>query len=609
MCGIAGIIAKKYLGNEERAIIQMTKLVAHRGPDGEGIYQAGNVFLGQRRLAILDLSNDAAQPMHYDNRNYSITFNGEIYNYIELKKRLQGKGYQFHTQSDTEVILAAYKEWGQQCVTHFNGMWSFAIYDRTKNLLFASRDRFGVKPFYYTDSATTFAFGSEIRQLLYLSAPPKANVGLMFDFILTGITDHTDETFFRNIIKLSPGCNLIYDLGNHHFEIRRYYNIIRDNSFQNISIGDAVELFSARLIDSVSLRLRADVKVGTCLSGGLDSSSIAVLASQEYMRKTREQFCAITASSTDPTNDETLYARSIVEHSQLSWSITKPSYEDFVNSIIPVLSTQEEPFASPSVIMQYYVMQKARSLGVPVLLDGQAGDETLLGYDRYFGPYLASIWREKGIGSTVKDMQNMINNNKNINCLMAVAYTGASYSARLRHLLYCWRHRYLNTTPSIAEYQYNMANTCFDIFEHQILEIKSTNLPKLLRYEDKNSMAHSVETRLPFLDYRLVELSLSLPLHYKIRDGWTKWILREAMSGKMPDNIVWRKNKLGFESPERIWLSRYLPEMQREIARSSFINNFCKMEKLMDIFPRMDLRSQWRLYVLSLWEREFGVIL
>ena len=397
MCGIAGIICSDAPGRDlqQLRIEKMTNVIAHRGPDGEGHYFGDRLALGHRRLSIIDLSPGGAQPMTW-NGMYTITYNGEIYNYIELRNELQALGFQFSSQSDTEVILAAYHQWGDVCVKKFNGMWSFAIFDTIKNILFCSRDRFGVKPFYYTREPGYFAFGSEIKQLLSIQDHnPNINEQIAVNYLVYNMMDHDDQTFFQNIFKLQGGHNLIYNLNTFTFTIDSYYEISYRQEIEKLSDHEAFELYSGELFRSVNYRLRSDVKVGTCLSGGLDSSSIAATASKIHRQTSNIPFCAITAESTQKEYDETSYAKLVAESAGLDWYLTKPEKNDFVSNLDEVIYTQEYPIIGPTVFMQYFVMKKAKESGITVILDGQGGDESLLGYSRY----IPSILFEKGYRS------------------------------------------------------------------------------------------------------------------------------------------------------------------------------------------------------------------
>lgn len=609
MCGIAGIVTAPERPPTRESVSAMIASIRHRGPDGDGVHVDGCVGLAHRRLAIIDLTPDGAQPMHWGGGRYTLTFNGEIYNYIEIREELRALGVEFHTHSDSEVILAAYATWGEACVRRFNGMWAFVIHDRVRNVLFGSRDRFGVKPFYYIQESGRFAFASEIRQLLPLLPAARVNVPRLTDFILTSFSDHTNETYFRDVQKLPASHNFIFDLASRQLTISRYYEVRLNEALRSATPAESVQAYGDIFRDAVRLRLRSDVKVGTCLSGGLDSSSVAAVAARLHAQETSDPFAAITAVSEQASNDESMFARQVVEHSGLLWLPVKPTYDDFVQTLPAVVSAQEEPYAGPSISMQYFVMRQARANGVTVLLDGQGGDETLLGYEKYFAAYYAALFRRQGLLAAVAGLRRAGRNNARMNLRNSLMYLVGGLSSPARYWFYRWRHSYLRDPGPLPWFLSAFAREALNEYGLQKLEIESTNLPILLRYEDKNSMAHSIETRLPFLDYRALETALSIPTEHKIRDGWTKWILREAMKDELPESITWRRNKFGFEAPETIWLRQHLPEMQRVVADSPLLAALTHREKMLEMYPRLDLRSRWRLYSVALWERTFGVVL
>jgi len=607
MCGIAGIIHRDGRHAELQTIKAMTDIISHRGPDGDGYLVEQSLALGHRRLAILDLSEHGRQPMDYGNSGLTLTFNGEIYNYIELRHELAEFGYTFTSDTDSEVILAAYDRWGMECVQRFNGMWAFAILDRRRNLVFLSRDRFGVKPLYYIETDDVFAFGSEIRQLLPFLGSRKANMDVLRAYLVTDAAELNDQTFFAGVERLPGSYRGIYDLTTNSFTTSRYYTIPQRPDVSALAAPDALATFSDIFEDAVRLRLRSDVRVGTCLSGGLDSSSVATIASDLYHTESTEAFAAITAVSEDPKSDESAFAKMVVDKQNLNWLTIKPSYQDFADSLPAVVRTQEEPFGSPSIIMQHFVMRTARANGITVLLDGQGGDETLLGYEKYYTAYIVSSLRERGMRATFSALSAMGRNNSKMNAFNTAKYLIAGLIAPARYEFYKRRHSYFQRHGASPPHLALFAKAQWDSFQLQRLEMESTNLPVLLRYEDKNSMAHSIETRLPFLDYRLVEISLSLQQSMKMNDGWTKWILRQAMDHRMPDAIVWRKNKFGFEAPDELWQRNHYNEMEKAVFASPLVRELTDTRRLRSRYRRLDKRSRWRLYSLALWEDAFRI--
>jgi asparagine synthase (glutamine-hydrolysing) len=600
MCGISGIVNKHATAVSAAAIKGINDLVSHRGPDDEGFYFGAHFALGHRRLAILDLSPDGHQPMPYRDK-YVVTFNGEIYNYLEIREELLLDGYEFASKSDTEVILRAYDKWGPACVERFNGMWAFCLYDKDKDLLFCSRDRFGIKPFYYADTAQKFVFGSEIKQVLSgRGGNALANMRAVRDFLIEGYTDHTRDTFFQGVHALPAGHNLVYSLKSHTFKLSSYYELAARPDIQALDEEAATARFLAELKRSVTYRLRSDVKVGTCLSGGLDSSSIASLSSALYHANSQDRFQAIHAMSGVAKWDESGYARELADSCDIDLHLIKPTAEDFVKAIDDVAYHQEEPFGTPSMVMQYFVFQKAKAIGCKVMLDGQGSDENLLGYERYFSAYLRSLPPHQAI----RELFAMRSNSRLTVRQLFGQFLYFSISKlriwRLRQKFAFIKPEYLIEFPNVTTMNQGYRN----IRDMQKLELERFQLPRLLRYEDRNSMSQSIEARLPFLDYKLVELAFGMNNHFKIRNGWTKHVLRVAMAGLVPKSILWNKVKLGFESPEGAWIKAASEHMKTTIGESAILNSMCK-DKLN--FDKMDNVTFWKLFSIAKWEEIYSV--
>lgn len=596
MCGISGIINLNKNPASETEISRMNEVIHHRGPDASQIYLYKNLGIGHRRLSIIDLSIDGNQPMHYKEK-YTIIFNGEIYNYIEIKNELIKNEYTFETNSDTEVILCAYDYWGEDCVSRFNGMWSFSILDKEKNVLFISRDRFGVKPFYYARYNSQFIFGSEIKQILEITNFRKVNYTILLDYLVWGFIDHTNNTFFEGISKLAPSHNLVYDLNTNDYQIKKYFDIEKTN-YSGYKDDQVLSLFKDTLYDAVSLRLRSDVKVGTCLSGGLDSSSIAAIASSLNSQRNVNPFFAIHAMSTEKSTDESEFAIQVQEHCSLDLAIVKPSLDDFIRNIDEVIYTQEEPFGGLSIYMQYFVMQESRKKNCVVLLDGQGGDECLLGYERYYPAIFLEQRNLNGIREFIKGIRN-----SKISLIKMLGFTFYFPIFQLRKCLLIKKANFIKS-KYIAEadeshLKMNSVNY-FNLFNLQKQEIYSTQLPALLRYEDKNSMRHSIEARLPFLDYRMLQLSLSISFWHKIKNGWTKFILRQTVDSLLPKSIVWRKNKKGFEAPTNEWMKYIEKDLRKEILASNLLKEI--LNENLNI-EKLDNNQKWRLYNVAKWEK------
>jgi asparagine synthase (glutamine-hydrolysing) len=599
MCGISGIIDKNNKQISSADLEKMTDVIKHRGPDGFGYYYANSLGLGHRRLAILDLSESGKQPMTRSER-WTMVYNGEVYNYLELREELVQHGFSFSSETDSEIILAAYAFWGEECVNKFNGMWAFAIYDHVEQTLFCSRDRFGIKPFYYTETESSFAFGSEIKQLLPFLKTRKVNKTVMINYLVLGLENYADETFFENVFELKPSHNLVYSLATHKKKIYRYYAISIDNRLETLSLDESVKHWSNEFKRSVTYRLRSDVEVGTCLSGGLDSSAVASIAAEITASNKGPQFSAFTAQSLDSSRDETEFARGVVAHCNLKWHTVKPKTDEFIAAIDQIIQLQEEPFGSPSIVMQYFVMQMVNKAGLKVLLDGQGGDETLLGYERYYPAYFLLQNPIKIPGSILSASRH-----SKLGLFKLVQYYTYFTSSKLRikRQKKRWesiKKQYLQLVDESLVKQ--IADSYKDIKKLQITELSKTQLPHLLKYEDRNSMHFSIETRLPFLDFKLVEASLSIRNDYKIYKGWTKYILREAIKSKLPAEIVWRKNKVGFEAPVNQWLKNKA-FFHAEIKNSVFLRNFMNLENLQSL----DDNAIWKLFNVARWANLYNV--
>jgi asparagine synthase (glutamine-hydrolysing) len=535
MCGIAGIISRDVSKVNDVFLNRMGNTLAHRGPDGQATWTSGDGMAGfcHRRLIIIDKSAAAAQPMHYAG-GYTIIHNGEIYNYIELRDELGKKGYQFRTSSDTEVILAAYAEYKERCVEHFDGMFAFAIWDANEKTLFCARDRFGEKPFYYSlDDA--FCFASEIKALRSAAVNSDRDNGMLLYFFGTGNTvDPSDSsrTFYRSIKKLPAAHWLFYNARTAEVKVTRYWDVSKKRSLKSIDgvLGELNELLTL----SINRRLRSDVPLGTSLSGGLDSSCIAASLWALGVRDLK----TFTASFPGFERDETANAKKVAAAFDFRNYTVQATADGFVNDFEKLVYHQDEPVASASVYAQFKVFELAARENVTVLLDGQGADEILAGYDHYrrwwmrslFPSFTTNLLRQR----TKRALLDKSLNREFVDAAINELNIVKPVVRCLNDLLY------------------------FDTF--------CSGLEQLLRYADRNSMAHGREVRLPFLNYELVEFIFSLPGSIKIHDGYTKWILRRLMSHKLPDEIVWTKRKIGFEPPQKEWMKH--PEIQNYIRNA-----------------------------------------
>jgi asparagine synthase (glutamine-hydrolysing) len=614
MCGICGIVA---LGRppESETVERMAAELGHRGPDGDGSYAADGVALGFRRLAIIDLSAAGLQPFASEDGALQIVHNGEVYNYRELRRELESKGHRFRSATDTEVMLAAYREWGDRCVERFNGMWAFALWDGPRRRLLCSRDRFGVKPFYYRFDRGRFVFASEPCAFrgdadTRLEANPRA----VRDYLDQAYLDHTDETFFAEIRKLPPAHSLVVDESG--LRLERYWSLEE----RDPPDGDPAEALRELFVDSIRLRLRSDVPAGTALSGGLDSSAIAVTV--DHLLKTeRENAVAVgarqrtfTAYFDVPGFDERSYAKTVVGRTEAEphWITFGP--DELASDLPAIVRAQGEPFGSSSICAGWYVMREARRFGVTVMLDGQGGDEVLAGYRAHLGFRLADLLaagRLRQLGGELRSFHGVHSASALVTAMSrpfapeALTRLVRSRSRGAGALVHPDLRR-LDPEPSA-----NGSPFPDRLRRHQQLILTRRGLPELLRYEDRNSMAHAIEARVPFLDYRIVELCFSLPGEELIRRGRTKDVLRRALGDLLPPSVRDRRDKLGFVTPERHWLRGQLGELaadvfaSRSFAERGFVDAVAARRRLArhrrgEVDAGMEL---WRALNLELWAR------
>ena len=547
MCGIAGIVHFNNETPKEAKIRDMMRMIKHRGPDDDGVFIEDSVGFGFVRLSIIDLSPDGHQPMISTGGRYVLVFNGEIFNYVELRKELQSKGITFKTKTDTEVLLNAYIFWKEDCLNHFNGMWSMVVYDRQKKTIFASRDRYGIKPFYYTQNEDFFAFCSEISPLLTLQkAQPLPNYQSVFDYLAFSRSDQTEQTFFKGIKKLQHGTKLNVRQGK--VEISRWYNlrerVAKTEGFK--SPHEFKELFSS----AVGLRLRSDVPVGVCLSGGLDSSSIVSTLLHDYDKKDLKTFSAIYERG--QVGDEKEF---IHEYRPLlkNMHYISPNAVTLEADLIQFIKTHAEPIPSTSPYAQYKVMELAKD-NVVVTLDGQGADEQLAGYHYFFGFYFKDLWRKGKIGRLSSEIFHYLFRHRSFYGVKSFVFF--LLPERLRTRLRVGEKGYM--VPSFVQ-EYSQTNTVSDklygskTIQDALLDHFESKLEHLLKWEDLNSMSFSLEARVPFLDYRLVEKTLASADQWAIKKGITKYILRESMKGILPEKIRMRNDKLDFGTPQDEW--------------------------------------------------------
>ncbi|WFU18962.1 asparagine synthase (glutamine-hydrolyzing) [Bradyrhizobium sp. CB3481] len=645
MCGVFGVLDRRGLGQPQQNLLRGLSVVSHRGPDGEGFVwfdtrpgrtaafrEVGpgasvNVLLAHRRLAIIDLSDLGHQPMASEDEQVWITYNGEIYNYLELRTELEGRGVVFRSNSDTEVILRSYEQWGSDAFTRFVGMWALAILDLRQRHLMLSRDRFGIKPLHYFSSGDRFAFGSEIKQLLEIPWVPRSlNARAAYDYLRHEVADIGPETFFSGIYKVRPGCTLVLSLDEGRHKENSYYNPPAGPELEDISPEGAAGRLQDLLRESVRIHLRADVPVGTCLSGGLDSGAIAVLmrdiSQREQLGIERHAF---SCHFDIPEADELEFTRQNMTAAGMQPHFTEPRDKDIEADLKELVWHQDEPFTSTSIFAQWSVFRLIQDTGVKVVLDGQGSDEMLGGYAST-APHLflelaaqgrlmkalVESWQWSRLQGTpwraVLPLPGVRRALAALTRTKGIAVASPSAFWMREDFERAWAGKSVVGTGAYQTPWDDKAPLA-SVLRRFFFE---SNLPALLRYEDRNSMAFSVESRVPFLDHRLVEFAFSLPAHIKFRGGYAKRVLRDAMQGLLPDPVRMRARKMGFATPEMRWQTGVLKPFILDALHSDKMADFIDREAALQARDRIEETQRldflpWRLLNLYLWRNQFLV--
>ncbi|MBP6428494.1 MAG: asparagine synthase (glutamine-hydrolyzing) [Bacteroidia bacterium] len=604
MCGISGFIDSN-LSNEqaEKTIGSMLESIAHRGPDARSTWINLPVVLGHNRLSIIDLSPDGVQPMHYFDS--VIVFNGEIYNYIEVREELISKGYKFSTQSDTEVILAAYREYGTSCVDKFLGMWAFALWDKKKNELFCSRDRFGIKPFYYIFENGRFYFGSEYKAL---KKSPLFTNNLNLDQVSRGLqlgwVCYGEETYYTKLKSLPAACNLLYKQGD--VEINRYWDIDATKKC-TLSEEEKYNKFRELFLDSIRLHMRADVEIGGCLSGGLDSSAIAASVSKLFPEINFKTF-TIYYEGKDSVDERPWVNEVLKENSSLKEFTYSPTDKDLIDNYERAFYHADVPLAGSSPISQYFVMQLAGKNKIRVLLDGQGSDEYLAGYMHSFYRLVGGLISKGNLLEAHKQFYahasiQEFSGKKKLDSAAKSLLTVFQNENSLYNFEYRKYFPFLlkSTNSDLVLKDFNSSRLNQFLYHLTF----NTSLPSLLQYEDRNSMAFSIESRVPFLDHRLVEFVFSLNDDDKFSQGITKKVLRNALKSILPSKIAGRMDKKGFVTPGEIkWLRGPLKNLTKiDLTKIDFIDEN-KARKVIKNFENGDNKNatlMWRICTLNHW--------
>ncbi|MDZ4711879.1 MAG: asparagine synthase (glutamine-hydrolyzing) [bacterium] len=650
MCGISGIYSRQ--SNIDKAIIKsMNDCIAHRGPDDEGFLaystetkkayelnsnafsdfrENANLFLGHRRLSIIDTSNAGHEPFVDPTSKYFMIFNGEIYNYIELREDLIKKGYKFHSKTDTEVLLYLYIEYKEKCLGYLNGMWSFVILDTERNILFGSRDRFGVKPFYYFLDNNYFLFASEIKALL--KAPQinrSINAKAAFDFLAGGRMLEPDITMFEKIFELESSHYFTVDLNNNFFEKKRYYELTYTDKFEKFDETRSkhyIEEIREKIINAIRLRLRSDVAIGSCLSGGIDSSSIVCvinyLMKDQKIEQVGDLQKVFTASFPGTLIDETNWAELVVKETSTDWHRTYPDSKSLLGDLEKLVYVQDVPFGSTSIYSQYRVMKLASENKVKVLLDGQGGDELFTGYTYFIRSFYNELIKHRDFSSVMNEYKSTTNSpfdKKAINKMFGKSFANLFLPSAVKKKLINF------IEPENLLIEKNFYDNNFErLKEGKLREFTNLNsslhnqftissLRELLKYEDRNSMNFSIEARTPFADdINLIEYVFNIPGSYKMRNGWTKYLMRESMKGIVPEKILTRTDKVGFATPEYYWLNDIKDNLKEYFTKD--LNEYIKIDKIVgdwdSIFAgqkKTGITNLWRFINFAMWKKVYNV--
>ncbi|MEY2923526.1 MAG: hypothetical protein RLZZ337_66 [Bacteroidota bacterium] len=585
MCGIAGIFkTAEILESDVKNLTQMLEIQKHRGPDATGHKIVKNGILGHNRLSILDLSENANQPFDY--KNISLAFNGEVYNYLELRSELQLLGYSFETSSDTEVICSAYLAWGEQCVKRFVGMWAFALWDNDQELLFCSRDRFGIKPFYYIEENGDFYFASELKTLrvlhVFKSIP---NTKQIARGLSLGIVGYKDETYYKHVTQLRSAHNLVWRKGD--LKLSRYWDL--DKVEVPTNEEEAISKFREMFNDSLKLHMRSDVPVGSALSGGIDSSSIVASIVSNHKDLDYKTF-TIFYSGKDAVDERPFAGQIPKKFPNVVPVYKEPSDTDIERSFKDFLNQIDIPPSSSSFYSQYFVMKLAAEEKMKVLINGQGSDEYLIGYMHTYYRILADYIRQGKLFSYAKTLyfhkkEHRISLKEWIRCIVLSCVLSVIDENGFVQLELKRKFRNIegfDYSGSSIFLEKKFKNRTDNFLYHLIM---TTTLPTLLLFEDRNSMAFGIESRVPFLDHRLVEYGFSLPVEWRVKNGLTKFVLREACKDVLPSDIYERKDKKGFVTPGELrWAKGPLKKYFTMLDSNPILN--------------------WRLNVLKKWNAE-----
>jgi asparagine synthase (glutamine-hydrolysing) len=631
MCGIAGyVLTQSYESTSER-ILRMTRSIAHRGPDDEGLTlfcsPSGesidlatqdtvrglselsisreieafrhDIAFGHRRFSIIDVSPAGHQPFWSPDRQVCVAFNGEIYNYLELRQALEKEGYTFNTQSDTEVLVTAYQHWGTECFQRFNGFWAISLYDARKNAVLLARDRLGVAPLYVAKTEEGLFWASEIKSILTNRTTFSINEQAVGDFVLRGWRDLFNTTFY-NGINTFPKASFAWIQADGHYEAQSYWQLPTHRLTEaELSIPDAIAQSRFLLTDALRLRLRADVPVGLTLSGGLDSSALVAFAAQSGI-----PLNTFTVSFPGTSVDEEPFARSVAKTypNLVNYQVIHPQDTDLLESADHYIALLDEPFHSPNLFTDQGIVRTMANAGIRVCITGAAGDETLAGYGgEYHGRYLRELLSTGQFRRGFKEFIQF-SEHQTWKDYCQTLYRTLPSSAKLLSNLNQSIPAHLD--PFICPNPFLQQSGAADELRQRLLDNMGNWLMNYwLRSGNTSYMEVPIEARAPYLDYRFVEFAFTLPPSYLIRDGWLKWILRESVKDLLPPDVVYRKKKAGFPFPLSSWLlqSKAKLFLLLDGLDCPYLNLVHLKSESYDTLAHLYPAYLWRLISLALW--------
>ncbi|HXF90892.1 MAG TPA: asparagine synthase (glutamine-hydrolyzing) [Candidatus Nitrosotenuis sp.] len=634
MCGLSAILTKDIKDEHVAQLVHLHKAIQHRGPDGEGtlswkfgqnglsiqhIQQVppGNVLFAHRRLSIIDVRESANQPLITRDQKYSIIFNGEIYNFVELKNELEAEGYRFQTTSDTEVLLIGYKLWGENIVHKIKGMYAFLILDLNKNVVFIARDPFGIKPLYFIKKSGVFYFSSDICALAEASIlnDRTINKSSLYHYLRFGITDQSPHTFFHQIQSFPPAHYAKICLTTHQLDLCQYWKPQRNTI--DISLSEAVASIRDLFLETLSIHMRSDTQIGATLSGGIDSS--AIVMGMRHLKGESYDIPTFSYCASQSEISEEKWIDLVNGHSKAISHKTFIHEGDLDQSLDELIRIQGEPFGSTSIFAQFKVYQKIKDHNIKVALDGQGADEIFAGYSFFLRSKVLSMLKDGNVFGAINFLKSL-SRYSNFSWHKVLFQAGASFLPQQFHDFFITLMS-KNQHPYWIEKSWFKDNNHFpnlyspkNIKDCLIQSLTETVLPSLLRYQDRNSMIFSVESRVPFLNKDLVDFTLQLPEEFFIRsDGMTKPLLREALKGILPIEIAQRRDKIGFQTPQNLWLNNNKALFQTLISMIKTHNygflNKSKTLAFLEGSANFASPYTWRLINLLKWSEIFNVTL